>query len=126
MLHNTSSHSPVAWSKGSEISKMALINLSVVGIGTGSGSLTHALARSVRPGGHIFTYDFHEQRVDVAKHEFISHGLEGLVTCSQRDVCLQGFGEELDSKADAVFLDLPHPWLVVGHAVKVLKISGNQ
>lgn len=93
--------------------------------GTGSGSLTHALARSVRPSGHVHTYDFHEHRVTVARDEFSDHGLEGLVTCTQRDVCLQGFGEEIEDKADAVFLDLPHPWLVIDHAVKTLKKSGR-
>ncbi|KAL1131678.1 hypothetical protein AAG570_011291 [Ranatra chinensis] len=97
----------------------------VVEAGTGSGSLTHALARSVRPGGTVCTFDFHEQRVAVAKEEFDSHGLASVVEARHRDVCEHGFGQELDGRADAIFLDLPHPWLVIKHALKAYKQSGK-
>jgi len=42
-----------------------------------------------------------------------------------RDVCQNGFSDEVTGKADAVFLDLPHPHLVVPFAIKAFKPSGN-
>lgn len=42
-----------------------------------------------------------------------------------RDVCANGFIDDLDGKADAVFLDLPAPHDVVPYALKSLKSSGN-
>ena len=54
---------------------------------------------------------------------FDPHGLKLLqVTVRQRDVCQNGF--ELDKIANAVFLDLPHPWEAIPHAKKSLK-QGN-
>ncbi|GAB4821569.1 hypothetical protein N2152v2_008615 [Parachlorella kessleri] len=80
--------------------------------GTGSGSLTTSLARAVAPTGHVWTFEFHEQRASTAAEEFKANGLGGLVTVTQRDIEGQGFPEELHGKADALFLDLPGPWKV--------------
>ncbi|KAG6463225.1 hypothetical protein O3G_MSEX013750, partial [Manduca sexta] len=93
----------------------------VIEAGTGSGSLTHALIRRVRPHGHVYTFDFHEHRTKVATEEFEEHGLADFVTAQHRDVLEEGFGEDLQGKADAVFLDLPSPWRGVTHAVAVMK-----
>uniref|UniRef100_G3MTM6 tRNA (adenine(58)-N(1))-methyltransferase n=1 Tax=Amblyomma maculatum TaxID=34609 RepID=G3MTM6_AMBMU len=94
-------------------------------VGTGSGSMTHALARTVAPNGHVYTFDFHEHRAQVAKKEFQEHGLESVVTASHRDVCQDGFG--IEGLADAVFLDLPHPWEAVEAAATALKpVSGGR
>ena len=38
--------------------------------GTGSGSLTHALARAIAPTGHVHSFDFHHQRANEAATEF--------------------------------------------------------
>ncbi|KAJ8670432.1 hypothetical protein QAD02_001691 [Eretmocerus hayati] len=98
----------------------------VIETGTGSGSLSHSLIRTIRPNGHLHTFDFHEQRALLAEEEFKSHGIAEFVTVRHRDVCTEGFGEELENTADAVFLDLPHPWLTIDFAVKALKLKGGK
>lgn len=98
----------------------------VVESGTGSGSLSHALIRAIKPHGHLYTFDFHEKRVATAEEEFKFHGFEQYVSVKQQDVCANGFGSDLDSKADAVFLDLPDPWLAIPHALKCFKETGGR
>ena len=92
--------------------------------GTGSGSLSHAILRSIAPGGYLHTFDFHAQRVEKARQEFDEHGLGHLVTVTQRDTCKDGFG--LDRVADAVFLDLPGPWDALPFAKQALKEEGEE
>jgi tRNA (adenine57-N1/adenine58-N1)-methyltransferase len=92
-------------------------------LGTGSGSLSHAIIRTIAPNGHLYTFDFHEQRVEKIKQEFKEHDVADLVTVRQRDVCNDGF--DLEGVADAVFLDLPKPWLAIAAAKKSLKPSGK-
>jgi tRNA (adenine57-N1/adenine58-N1)-methyltransferase len=48
---------------------------------------------------------------------------KGVVKLEERDVIQQGFPPELS--VDAVFLDLPSPWLAVGNARKILKSNGK-
>ncbi|KAL6256132.1 hypothetical protein P5V15_012252 [Pogonomyrmex californicus] len=98
----------------------------IIETGTGSGSLSHSLIRAIRPNGHLYTFDFHEQRVSIADTEFKKHGLNDFVTLKKRDVCLEGFGEELKYQIDAVFLDLPHPWLAIEHTTVALKKTGGK
>lgn len=78
----------------------------------------------MNPNGHVHSFDFHETRVSVAKNEFAAHGLGNIVTVGQRDVCANGYGEDMNSVADAVFLDLPLPWEAILHAVKCFKNEG--
>ncbi|XP_026497332.2 tRNA (adenine(58)-N(1))-methyltransferase catalytic subunit TRMT61A [Vanessa tameamea] len=98
----------------------------VIEAGTGSGSLTHALIRRIRPHGHVYTFDFHDHRAKVAQEEFDDHGLAEFVTARHRDVLAEGFGDELSGKADAVFLDLPSPWSGIPHAVVAIKNEGGR
>lgn len=97
----------------------------VVEAGTGSGSMTHSLARTIAPSGHVYSFDFHEVRSIEAKKEFEDHGLGQIVTAANRDVCETGFPEELSNRADGLFLDLPHPWECIPKAKKVLKKGGR-
>ena len=92
--------------------------------GTGSGSLSHAIARSIAPTGHLYTFDFHQERVLQARAEFSEHGLSGVVTCQCRDVCGTGF--EVENAVTAVFLDLPRPWEAVPHCPSVFTPGYNR
>ena len=58
--------------------------------GTGSGSMTHSLARAVGPTGHVYSFDYHAQRVEQAAVEFKRHGMAN-VTVAAADVCADGF-----------------------------------
>ncbi|KAL3874969.1 hypothetical protein ACJMK2_037915 [Sinanodonta woodiana] len=91
----------------------------VVESGTGSGSLSHAIIRSIMPIGHLYTFEFHSQRAALAEQEFQIHGISQYVTVAHRDVCSDGFG--IENVADAVFLDLPCPWVALPSAKKALK-----
>ncbi|PGH07297.1 tRNA (adenine57-N1/adenine58-N1)-methyltransferase [Blastomyces parvus] len=104
--------------------------------GAGSGSFTHAAARAVFNGypsktnpesnkhlGKVCSFEFHEQRAVKIREELRDHGLEGIVHVNHRDVYNEGFllGEPFkgDSpRANAIFLDLPAPWLALKHLVR--------
>ena len=105
----------------------------VVEAGTGSGSLSHSLARAVYPTGKLLTFDFHEERSKTAAAEFQHHGLESIVVAKARDVCVQhtegcsdedwGFGLPANT-ADGLFLDVPGPHLAVPAVKHTLKPGG--
>lgn len=96
----------------------------VVESGTGSGSLSQAIARTIAPSGHLYTFEFHEQRASIARDLFRDCGLEKIITVGCRDACEQGYTLK-DAEADAVMLDLPCPWLAIPHAARVLKHYGT-
>lgn len=97
--------------------------MKVVESGTGSGSLTHALARAVGPAGRVDTCEFHKERAETAGKEFESHGISHIVHSHHRDVVLNGFPV---TDADAVFLDLPSPWDVIKHTVSTFGEGGGR
>lgn len=66
----------------------------------------------------MYTFDFHAERASKVTEEFAHHKLDDRVIAKCRDVCTYGFG--LEGVADAVFLDLPSPWQVIGHARQAL------
>ena len=71
--------------------------------GTGSGSMTHSMARAVGPTGHVYSFDYHELRVQTAAVEFKRHGMSQ-VTVAQADVCNVGFPVPEGVFADGVLL----------------------
>lgn len=109
--------------------------------GAGSGSFTHAAARAVYNGhgntktedssmqgpqakrrGKVWSFEFHEQRAERLREEIKEHGLDGIVELVYRDVCQDGFTPDethaSDLKANAIFLDLPAPWLALKHLTR--------
>ncbi|KAH7647644.1 hypothetical protein FG379_001443 [Cryptosporidium bovis] len=95
----------------------------VIEAGTGSGSLTASLSRSVLPGGNVFTFEYDKKRYLEAINDFKRYKLENIY-CHHQDVCKDGFASphiDLDSTLiNAIFLDLPSPWLVVKHINSIL------
>uniref|UniRef100_A0A7S1ZKV0 tRNA (adenine(58)-N(1))-methyltransferase n=1 Tax=Ditylum brightwellii TaxID=49249 RepID=A0A7S1ZKV0_9STRA len=117
-------------------------NMTVCESGTGSGAMSHMLARSIAPHGKLHTFEFNGDRVKKAKEEFMKHGLDHLVTVHWRDVCgekeekcpdvndnqeKRGMGgfDLPPSSVHAIFLDLPNPWLAIPHASKMLVDGGR-
>lgn len=92
--------------------------------GTGSGSLTHPLARAIAPTGHVHTFEFHLPRAQAAEKEFKEHGMGDIITVKQRNIEELGFPEELHGQADGLFLDLPGPWHAVASAAQCLRPDG--
>ncbi|KAG6840877.1 hypothetical protein C0991_003470 [Blastosporella zonata] len=91
----------------------------VIEAGTGSGSFSHSVARTVGATGHLWSYEFHEARASKAREEFTRHGMNDVVTLTHRNVCKDGF--TVEDTVDSVFLDLPAPWEAVEHAKKALR-----
>lgn len=105
---------------------------SIIEAGAGSGSFTHASARAVYSGypsggspskkrklGKVWSYEFHEQRHEKLMKEVEDHGLQGIVEITHRDVCESGFLVDGASPgAEAIFLDLPAPWLALPHLTR--------
>ncbi|CAI5478179.1 unnamed protein product [Closterium sp. Yama58-4] len=93
--------------------------------GTGSGSLSHSLARAVAPTGRLLSFDFHHGRAEQARAEFEANGIAGVASVQVRDIQGDGFPPHLHGTAHAVFLDLPCPWLALPSAATCLLPGGR-
>jgi tRNA (adenine57-N1/adenine58-N1)-methyltransferase len=93
----------------------------VMEIGTGSGSLTMALAQAVAPNGHVFTYDRREDLPKNAHKNIQRAGLTDFVTFCQR----QAMDPFAEGDFDAVILDIPQPWDEVTVVKQALKSGGR-
>ncbi|CAI2298625.1 unnamed protein product [Caenorhabditis sp. 36 PRJEB53466] len=89
--------------------------------GTGSGSLSHAIALAVAPNGHLYTHDIDESRTKTMHDEFKTHGLSEVTTAVVQNVCTDGFF--VSNSCDGVFLDVPAPWEAIPHAARALSRS---
>ncbi|KIY71968.1 tRNA methyltransferase complex subunit Cpd1 [Cylindrobasidium torrendii FP15055 ss-10] len=91
----------------------------VIEAGTGSGSFSHSVIRSIGSTGHLWSYEFHEARETKAREEFARHGFSDIVTLTHRNVCKDGF--TVADTVDALFLDIPAPWDAIEHAKLALR-----
>ncbi|GAB7347057.1 hypothetical protein MBLNU459_g3196t1 [Dothideomycetes sp. NU459] len=113
----------------------------IIEAGAGSGSFTHASARAVFSGypsqshsadgeasrkrrryGRVCSFEYHEPRVVGLRKEIEDHGLADIVRVTHRDVYQDGFSlddaQDPSPKADAIFLDLPAPWMALKHLTR--------
>jgi tRNA (adenine57-N1/adenine58-N1)-methyltransferase len=78
----------------------------VMEAGTGSGSMTTALAFAVGPHGRVISYEVRQDVQNLARKNLTRFGLESRVDFKLRDIG-EGFDE---TDADAFFLDVPNPY----------------
>jgi len=92
----------------------------VIEAGTGSGSLTTALAFAVGPQGRVTTYEIRDEMQYLAKKNLANLGLDDRVTFKLRDIA-EGFDER---NGDALFLDVSNPYDYLPQVREALKPGG--
>jgi tRNA (adenine57-N1/adenine58-N1)-methyltransferase catalytic subunit len=92
----------------------------VMEAGTGSGSMTTALAYAVGPEGHVISYEIKQDVQNLARKNLARFGLDPRVDFKLRDIG-EGFDE---TDADAFFLDVPNPYDYTGEVRAALKPGG--
>jgi tRNA (adenine57-N1/adenine58-N1)-methyltransferase len=78
----------------------------VLEAGTGSGSMTTALAYAVGSEGQVISYEIKPDVQNLARKNLTRFGLESRVDFKLRDIA-EGFDE---TDADSFFLDVPNPY----------------
>ena len=92
----------------------------VMEAGTGSGSMTTALAYLVGPEGRVISYEIKPDVQNLARKNLTRFGLESRVDFKLRDI-QQGFDE---TEVDSFFLDVPNPYDYTGQVRAALKPGG--
>lgn len=118
----------------------------VVESGTGSGCMTLAMAKCISPSGQVYTYEYNATRATAAAEMFQKYvsrksivinlsyeyrlNVGHLITARCMDMCEplpvdtvtgQPVAFHDANSVDAVFLDLPEPWLALDKALHILK-----
>jgi len=92
----------------------------VMEAGTGSGSMTTALAHAVGPDGCVISYEIKPDVQNLARKNLNRFGLDSRVDFKLRDI-QQGFDE---TDADSFFLDVPNPYDFTAQVRAALKPGG--
>jgi tRNA (adenine57-N1/adenine58-N1)-methyltransferase len=92
----------------------------VMEAGTGSGSMTTALAYAVGSEGRVVTYEIKPDPQNLAIKNLTRFGLASRVDFKLRDIA-QGFDE---TDADSFFLDVPNPYDYIAQIRLALKPGG--
>jgi tRNA (adenine57-N1/adenine58-N1)-methyltransferase len=92
----------------------------VMEAGTGSGSMTTALAYAVGTEGRVISYEVKPDAQNLARKNLTRFGLDSRVDFKLRDI-QEGFNE---ANADAFFLDVPNPYDYTSQVRAVLKPGG--
>jgi tRNA (adenine57-N1/adenine58-N1)-methyltransferase len=88
--------------------------------GTGSGSMTVAMAHLVGPQGKVVTYEIRPEFQKLARKNLERLGLEARVEFKLGDIA-DGFVEK---NMDAMFLDVANPWDYIPQVREALKPGG--
>jgi len=92
----------------------------VIEAGTGSGSMTIALAYTVGDEGRVVSYEIKPDVQNLARKNLTRFGLESRVDFKLRDIS-EGLDE---TDADAFFLDVPNPYDFTAQVRNALKPGG--
>ena len=92
----------------------------VMEAGTGSGSMTTALAYAVGNEGRVVSYEVKEDVQNLARKNLTRFGLDSRVDFKLRNI-EEGFDE---TDADSFFLDVPNPYDYIGQVRTALKPGG--
>ncbi len=92
----------------------------VLEAGTGSGSMTTALAYMVGETGRVVSYEIRPDMQNLARKNLTRFGLASRVDFKLRDI-EQGFDE---TDADSFFLDVPNPYDYIAQVRAALKPGG--
>jgi len=92
----------------------------VMEAGTGSGSMTTALAYAVGPNGRVISYEIKPDAQNLARKNLTRFGLDPRVDFKLRDIG-QGFDER---DVDSFFLDVPNPYDYMEQVRAALKPGG--
>ena len=92
----------------------------VMEAGTGSGSMTTALAHAVGPQGRVISYEVKPDVQNLARKNLTRFSLESRVDFKLRDIS-EGFDE---TDVDSFFLDVPNPYDYTAQVRNALKPGG--